>query len=137
MSQDFSVLERLWESLGIRDFEPWEFVCKCGCGWANADPVLLVALQGLRDVVDKPMRITKNGGCRCVRQNARRKGSKFSQHLWARATDVYVRGMKQRDLKAAAETIEAFNSGGIGLGHTRIHVDVRGVYGGKRRRWTY
>lgn len=134
---ELETLRKTWESWGIHDFEPWEFICKSGCGWANADHALLIALQELRDDVGEPIKVTKNGGCRCVRQSRKIGGALLGQHPLGRAADIYVRGMKQRDLKAAAETIEAFNISGIGLGRTRIHVDVRGVYGGDPARWSY
>lgn len=84
------------------------------------------ALQELRDLIDKPIRITS--GYRCTAHNAAVGGVSDSQHTQGLAADVTVQGMTPDQIAAAAARVAAFRQGGIGVypeqGFT--HLDVRG-----------
>ena len=108
-----------------------EFACKCGCGFDDVDPKLIVALQKLRDIIAAPIHV--NSGCRCRKHNAAQPGhSPRSQHLLGRAADVVVHGLSPAMVAGIAEAVPEFDNGGIGIYGTFTHLDVRGV----RARWT-
>lgn len=109
-----------------KNFSRWEFACHCGCGQEEVSPLLVEALQRLRDAVGKPIHVTS--GCRCPAHNQAVKGSPRSQHCIGRAADIQVKGMSSQKLGALAETIPGFARGGVGLYDRWVHVDVR-VYG--------
>jgi uncharacterized protein YcbK (DUF882 family) len=122
-----------------KDFSEWEFTCKC-CGVTIVDPRLVEALQELRDNLGKKITITPNGGYRCPINNARRKGrASRSQHLYGRAVDIQVGGMKPKEVLVEVRKVPAFYAGGIGLYSQFVHCDVRqgkrpARWGGAKRR---
>lgn len=110
-------------------FRESEFRCTCGCGFFAASIRLISALEELRVIVQRPIKVTS--GARCAKKNRQAKGAKNSQHLTGDGCDIWVRGMTMRDLAIAAERVEAFRKGGIGTYSAHIHVDVRG----RKARW--
>lgn len=113
-----------------------EFACPC-CGACHIYPTLLQSLEALRTVVsarlakDTPLRI--NSGYRCTLHNSQLPNSSpFSMHCIGKAADIRaIKSLSVTELAELAETIPAFNNGGIGLYGWGIHVDVRGY----RARW--
>jgi len=109
-----------------KNFNRSEFACrgeKCCGGSAPVDPVLVEALQDLRDRVKQPIHITS--GFRCIKHNAAIGGAEDSQHTLGKAADVRVVGMSPVDLAEAAKKVRAFANGGIGLYGAWVHLDVR------------
>jgi uncharacterized protein YcbK (DUF882 family) len=109
-------------------FQRIEFRCKCGCGDANINPLLLPVLDDLREHFGAPVII--NSGKRCAKHNKVVGGAEFSQHVLGTAADVVVKG------KTPVEVHEYLtgkypNALGIGLYNTFVHVDVRK----KKARW--
>lgn len=113
-----------------RNFSRSEFACFCECGLSDPSLVLVEALQELRDIINQPIIVT--AGLRCIEQNKRVGGRPNSQHLKGNAADISIRHMKIFDLLLAADTVDAFRNGGIGIYNHHIHVDVRGY----EARWT-
>ena len=120
------------------NFKDFEFACRCSCGLLLVDQDLLDSLEELRSLVEKPIYVLS--GCRCLRHNAEVGGSPRSQHLVetfdrvlvaSKAADIYISGMRPRQMFQAAMKIEGFRSGGLGIyeGQGFIHVDVRGPKG--------
>lgn len=58
----------------FRNFKRDEFVCPCGCGFDDIDPLIVTTLQRLRDEVQRP--VVVNSGCRCKAHNAAVKGAR-------------------------------------------------------------
>lgn len=120
------------ESAGARlskDFRRAEFTCHCGCGFDTPDSALVAGLQELRDALGRM--VTINSACRCAQHNKKVGGVPDSQHVYGKAADIVVQGMSPQDVLRAAEGIDVFERGGIGVYDTFVHVDVRG----KRARW--
>lgn len=108
-------------------FSRREFACKgwwCCAHTSVPDDRLVEALEDYRALVG--VRIAPSSAFRCLRHN-RRVGSKdSSEHVWGRAVDIHtLAGMTVDEMAAAAEEVEAFRAGGIGLYDWGIHVDVR------------
>ena len=73
-----------------RNFFEHEFRCHSGCGWAEINPALVEALQELRDLAARPVRITS--GYRCPDHNRSKGGQHCSQHLLGNAADIVIDG---------------------------------------------
>ena len=110
-----------------KDFSRAEFACQgegCCGNSAPVHPALIAALQELREKVGAAMKISS--GFRCVTHNACVGGAEGSQHTLGMAADVLCpAGWTSERLAKAAETVEVFCKGGIGIYPGRIHVDVR------------
>jgi uncharacterized protein YcbK (DUF882 family) len=110
------------------NFRRSEFACRCNCGFDDISPVLIKALQELRDTIAQAIHVSS--GCRCEAHNRRVGGSRQSQHIRGTAADISCRWLTPQELRRYALQIEAFK--GIGLYRGFLHVDVRG---GARVRW--
>ena len=110
-----------------KNFSRSEFACKgtncCGHS-APVQPELISALQALRNQLNLPLSITS--GFRCNRHNESVGGAARSFHTLGMAADVACpEEMTAEDLAQAAETIAAFQQGGIGIYPSWVHLDVR------------
>lgn len=110
-----------------KNFSRSEFACKGTNCCGHSAPVhseLISALQDLRDQLNLPLSITS--GFRCNRLNESVGGAAQSFHTLGMAADVSCPdGMTAEDLAQAAETIPAFQQGGIGIYPSWVHLDVR------------
>lgn len=113
-----------------KHFSEKELSCRC-CGKLKIDPVLLVALEKLRELVGKE--ITVNCAYRCPKHNKEVGGVSNSQHVFGKAADIKVKGMTPKDLAKLAEKVPEFANGGVGTYSTFVHVDVRN----KKSRWSF
>ena len=116
------------------NFNLREFACKgqkCGCENAvKVDPELIRRLQAMRNETGKPIKIVS--GYRCPTHNRREGGATGSQHLFGRATDIFIVGMPLQEQYDLVE--KYFPDGGVGTGASwGVHVDTRG----HRARWSY
>lgn len=87
----------------------------------------MTLLQKIRDHFGKAVNI--NSAFRTASHNARQKNaSKYSQHLYGRAADIWIAGVSVDTLATYAETLLP-GKGGIGRYYTDsfVHVDVREV----------
>ena len=92
------------------------------------------ALDDFRDSVSQP--VTLSCAFRCRKHNTSiDSNSDTSQHPLGTAADIQLLegGWTVELMEQAAEEIEAFASGGIGLYDWGIHVDVRQDYDGLAR----
>lgn len=89
--------------------------------------LLAQRLQVIRDFYGKPMTITS--GYRTPAHNRAVGGSRNSYHLKGMAADFVIQGI------SPAQVQKDFRnwSGGLGLGTTFTHVDIRS----RKARWTY
>ena len=119
------------------NFKPDEFACKCGCGFDDIDPLLVSALQRLRDEVQRP--VVVNSGCRCRSHNAAVKGAPQSQHMQGKAADIRIDGMTSRQIFDVIRRL--YLDGEIYVGYVyaingrSVHVDVRAPQSQVVRRW--
>lgn len=74
----------------VKYFKPDEFACKCGCGVHEVSVALIVRLELLRRIVNRPLVITS--GRRCVSHNEAVGGASMSRHLYGRAADIRWNG---------------------------------------------
>ena len=117
-----------------KDFSRSEFACQCGCGCdaSEVDMRLVNALQQLRDSLMLPIEVLS--GCRCFAHNRVVGGTKASQHLFGKAADIRVDGVRVRTVYAIAQTIRAFRGFGIDDQKQFLHLDVRA---GTMAHWCY
>ena len=74
----------------LRNFDPSEFACKCGCGLGaeSMDKALLLQLQNARTIAGTPFYLPS--AIRCIEHNRREGGSDTSSHLSGHAVDIEV-----------------------------------------------
>lgn len=112
-----------------KNFDSQEFKCPC-CGKLLLNGKLPVAIQVLRDNINKPIHV--HSGYRCPDHNkGLTNSSKKSQHMLGNAVDFHADGLTPLQLFRAAEKIRLLASGGLGLYDWGIHADLRGT----RARW--
>lgn len=111
------------------NFSREEFACKglacCGHS-APVVPTLVRGLQELRNALQVPVRI--NSAFRCNVYNKEIGSSGTSQHCIGMAADIRVDGTIPELVFEAAQLIDIFAEGGIGIYDDFVHVDVRGKY---------
>lgn len=88
-----TLLRTIHNFIGIKNFKPTEFKCKCGGKYCTGYPAvinrdLVLNLQKLRDKYGKSITVTS--GLRCTVYNQRVGGSKTSDHLKGKAADIYI-----------------------------------------------
>ena len=83
-----------------KNFDLKEFECKCGCKMPLEvyENVIKLAgdLQKLRTYLDRPIKI--NSAYRCESHNSNVGGSKTSQHLLGKASDITVQSLKPAEV---------------------------------------
>lgn len=102
-------------------FRRREIACPC-CGLCNADPLALLTLEWVRELVG--CGFSPNSFCRCAQHNKKVGGKPRSQHLLGRAFDVpRLAGMTPQQMAQLAESIPYVR--GIGVYDWGVHFDVR------------
>ena len=104
-------------------FDRKEFECH-HCGNAVIVPKLIPALEKLRILAGRPIRVTS--GYRCPEHNKAIGGAASSQHCLGTAADIAIGGLSIEQMYVLASQVEEFSQGGIAMyddGH--LHVDVR------------
>lgn len=118
-------LERDGEKKLSTDFRVREFRCRDGSDPIFVDSDLVEVLQKIRTHFRKAVNI--NSAFRTASHNAKQKNaSRYSQHLYGRAADIWIAGVSVDTLAAYIETLLP-NRGGIGRYYNDkfVHVDVR------------
>ena len=110
------------------NFQVKEFACKDRSDVIFISPSLVEILQTVRTHFGKPVRIIS--GYRTVTHNKKEDGATYSQHLYGKAADIRITGVKPKDVAAYVETLMP-NCGGIGIYSNFTHVDVRAT----KSRW--
>ena len=124
-------LERDGEKKLATDFRVREFKCRDGSDPIFVDSDLVEVLQKIRTHFGKEVNI--NSAFRTASHNAKQKNaSRYSQHLYGKAADIWIAGVSVDTLAAYAETLLQ-NRGGIGRYYNDkfVHVDVRAA----KSRW--
>jgi zinc D-Ala-D-Ala carboxypeptidase len=112
-----------------KNFTADELECPCGCRMLPK-PELVTALQRLRDVYGKPVKI--NSAARCAVHNVKVGGSPKSKHVEGLAVDIAADSATAYQL---AKLGFQLGWGGIGVAKTFVHLDIRPV--SEARLWTY
>lgn len=114
-----------------KNFNLSEFNCNDGVEVPKKyiENVKLLAenLQVLRNYINKPIHI--NSAYRHEHYNRSIGGSKYSQHLKAKASDIRVNGLKPKEVYLIIEKLikrGEIMQGGLSLYKTFVHYDVRG-----------
>lgn len=118
-------LERDGEKSLSKNFKVREFRCRDGSDPIFVDSDLVEVLQKIRTHFGKEVNI--NSAFRTASHNAKqKKASRYSQHLYGRAADIWIAGVSVDTLAAYIETLLP-NRGGIGRYYNDkfVHVDVR------------
>lgn len=107
-----------------KNFSEAEVACKC-CKKVYITPTAIKALQELRDLINKPIKVLR--GYSCVKHNKEVGGAPDSQHIRGNAFDITVDGWTVPQMYESALQIHDFFEGGIGVypDNGFIHVDVR------------
>lgn len=105
-----------------KGFKREEFACKCGCGFDTVDIELYYVVVAVREYFRKPVFI--NSACRCTQHNKAVGGTKNSQHVMGRATDIKVQGVDPKEVYAYLD--KRFGDKiSLGSYETFTHVDTR------------
>lgn len=103
-------------------FRVREFRCKDGSDPVCVDAGLISILEYIRSEFGQPVLI--NSGYRTPVYNKKIGGAKFSQHMYGRAADIVVKGVKPEAI--FNHLSEAYPvSFGFGLYPSFVHVDCR------------
>jgi uncharacterized protein YcbK (DUF882 family) len=109
-----------------------EFACKDGTpvpsGLIQNVKTLALNLQVLRDSFKSAIRI--NSAYRHPAYNNSVGGASNSQHLYAKAADITIRGVSPISIKTRIEELinkKKMKQGGVGLYSSFVHYDVRGT----------
>lgn len=105
-----------------KNFSKEELECSCGCE-ETIDPILLITLQKLRDIVDKPFTI--NSAKRCIDWNISVGGSTNSWHTKGLAVDISIINWESKAVELLVRSAKALGFKGIGYYKTFIHLDLR------------
>lgn len=102
------------------NFKLYEFECRDGNKEVKVDDQLVIKLQKLRDLIERPITIVS--AYRNPEYNKRVGGVANSQHVLGKAADIKVNGMTP---KQVAKYAESAGFTGIGIYDSFTHVDVR------------
>lgn len=102
------------------NFKVKEFSCHDGSDVVKIDSDLVIKLQALRDIIEKPIVI--NSGYRTPEYNKKIGGASRSQHIYGKAADIAISGINPKEIAKQAETLGFM---GIGLYDWGCHVDTR------------
>ena len=105
-----------------------EIECKCGCGFADINPDVIEMWQGACDhfseMLNRPVVLKINSGCRCDSHNKAVGGTKGSQHRLGNAIDGKIIGVPYFRLFNYFDS-KYPDSHGIKLYTTFVHGDCR------------
>lgn len=104
-------------------FSRHEFACKDGCGRDSIDYATLRVLEEVREHFGVP--VTINSAYRCANHNKAVGGASGSQHLYGRAADIVVQGVKPSVVADWVESGPLKGRGGVGRYSSFTHVDSR------------
>ena len=99
-------------------FNPSEYMCKCGCLATDVNPKLLVLLEGLREILGRPLII--NSGFRCDKHNTEIGGG--PEHPAGNAVDIKVNSSAERFELVQRALGMGFNR--IGIANSFVHLGI-------------
>jgi len=122
-----------------KNFRSKEFICGCGkCTLNYVDQSVVDLLELARAKLGCPITVTSGFRCKDYQAELEEAGyetsKSVSSHQMGFAVDIVARGASNERL---ADVLEKMNVPSLGVGKRFCHVDVRGYFDGKRRRWSY
>jgi uncharacterized protein YcbK (DUF882 family) len=105
-----------------KNFSRSEFKCRCGCGLDTVDVELIKILEEVRVRFARPIAISS--GHRCYVHNNQIGGSSKSQHLYGRAADFSIEGVKPVDIARFIDS-KYGDKYGLGIYSSWVHLDTR------------
>lgn len=100
------------------NFQEDEFLCRCGCGRADMNPVFMETLQAMRTKANFPFRV--NSGFRCPDYNEKISSTgRTGPHTTGHATDISVSGKQAHTVAGLAYL---YGMSGIGLDQKGPHM---------------
>ncbi len=107
-----------------RDFQVWEFTCKCGCGFESISPQLVAKLQLARDIFGESIKV--KSGCRCLEHNRKSDSRDDSSHIKGLAADVTCKNPTEFNLIKLAYCLgrAGFKRVGINTKLRFLHADI-------------
>lgn len=106
-----------------KHFTRSEFECRCGCGFATVDVMLIGLLESVREHFGRPVRI--NSGCRCPEYNDMINGTARSKHKEGMAADIVVDDIKPKDVQKFVLDLVGDEWAGVGCYQDFTHIDSR------------
>jgi zinc D-Ala-D-Ala carboxypeptidase len=108
----------------MKNFKQSEFHCPCGkCNKKDITPEFQAKMDLLREKLGKPISITS--GVRCPDHNKAVGGVPNSQHVMGIAADISTAKYSSTDKYNLVKYAIELGFGGIGVGSSFIHVDIR------------
>jgi uncharacterized protein YcbK (DUF882 family) len=114
-----------------KNFSRREFACKCGCGFDDIDPRVVIMAQVIRDALGEPVRV--NSGCRCAKRNVAVGGVLNSYHAKGLAVDLSCVAGSEKLCKAIKALFQAGNMESLEYCHRYINEDFVHIDVGHRR----
>lgn len=103
-------------------FKVKEFINAKYGNTGKIDDDLIEIVESLRQLINKPIKITPNGGYRTAEQNRESGGADNSYHMKGMAADIQVEDMSPTKVAIYAAMVGAR---GVGVYDTFTHVDSR------------
>lgn len=122
-----------------KDFDDYEFTCKCGCGGNKISDELVAKLQELKDALGASICIITSG-YRCPTHSVRVGGYYNDAHTKGIASDcIFYRDREKKNpipVEEVARKAEKLGFTGIGLmSGNAIHLDIRNATNYVNSKW--
>jgi len=100
-----------------KNFSTNEMECHCGCGDSDMDPDFMKQLQGIRDEMQRPLKISS--GARCIKHNmAVSHTGKDGPHVYRKAADIIIAGA---DALRLIDVARKHGISGVGISQRGVH----------------
>lgn len=117
-------------------FNAKEMTCSCGiCSLQGVDEKLLEKLDELREAYGGPITVTSGRRCALKQAQLTKQGYETAKGISSHETGLAADLTCSDVVRLATLADQIFDN--LGVGHSFIHVDVRPIINGHKRRWGY